>query len=72
MRIWDLEGLRIEAKYMGEYPVTGRVESSRVKYGGEVQHTVVLDKPIEFRWRTEPAERLLVDHKFVERVMSCT
>ena len=72
MRIWDLEGLRIEAKYMGDHPVSGRVESSRVRYGGEVIHTVVLDEPIKFRWRSEPAERLLIEHKFVERVMSCT
>ena len=70
MRAWDLEGLRIEAKYMGDFPVSGKVVSSRVKYGGEVQHTVELDTPIKFRWRTEPANRLLVEHKFITRVMS--
>ena len=66
--MWNLEGLTVRGLYMGEYPVSGRVELSRVKYGGEVQHTVVLDKAIKFPWRTEPAERLLVEHKYIEQV----
>ena len=65
---WNLEGMWVSAVYMGEYPVSGRVESSRVRYGGEVQHTVVLDTPIQFRWRAEPALRLLVEHRFVQQV----
>jgi hypothetical protein len=43
---WDLEGKRISGLYMGLFPYSGVVESSRVKYGGAVQHTVVVDKPI--------------------------
>lgn len=66
--MWSLDGMWIEAKYMGQYPVSGVVESSRVKYGGGVQHTIVLDKPLEMRWRSEPATRLLVDHETVIRV----
>jgi hypothetical protein len=31
---------------MGEFAISGLVESSRVAYGGEVKHTVVLDAPI--------------------------
>ena len=62
---WNLEGLKVTSVYMGEYPVTGRVELSRVKYGGRVQHTVVLDEPIQLRWRNEPTSRLLIDHELV-------
>lgn len=43
---WDLEGKRISGLYMGLFPFSGVVESSRVKYGGAVQHTVVVDEPI--------------------------
>ena len=67
---WNLEGLKVEGNYMGDFPVSGKVELSRVRYGGEVQHTVVLDKPLEMRWRDEPADRVLLDHKFVTRVWS--
>ena len=68
--MWNLEGLTVRGLYMGEYPVSGRVELSRVKYGGEVVHTVVLEKPLNLRWRAEPAERLLVEHKYIEQVRS--
>ena len=46
MQQWDYTGLRVTGKYMGEFDVQGLVESSRVAYGGEVKHTVVLDAPI--------------------------
>lgn len=45
--MWDLKGKRVTGMYMGEFFVTGRVELSRVRYDGGVQHTVVLDKPIK-------------------------
>jgi len=67
--MWNLEGMHVEGKYMGEFPVHGKVVSSRVKYGGEVVHTVILSKPIVMKWRAEPAERVLLEHKFVSRVM---
>ena len=66
--MWNLEGLTVRGLYMGEYPVSGRVELSRVKYGGEVVHAVALEKPLNLRWRAEPAERLLVEHKYIEQV----
>lgn len=47
MDIWDLEGMTVSGKYMGEFPVTGKVRLSRVKYGGWVTHHVDLDTPIE-------------------------
>ncbi len=57
---WILDGQKVKARYLGEV-VTGVVESSRVKYGGKVQYTVELDAPVQFRWRSEPSSRVLVD-----------
>ena len=59
---WILDGEKITARYMGN-TVTGVVESSRVKYGGEVQYAVVLDTPVQLRWRSEPTSRVLVGRK---------
>lgn len=67
---WDLTGLRVEGAYMGDFPCVGVVESSRLKYGGGVQHTVVLDEPISMPWRKEPTDRILLDNKHVSRVLS--
>jgi len=44
---------------LGAYTVTGVVQSSRVKYGGKVQHRVLLDKPVVVFGRE--AEELLLD-----------
>lgn len=57
---WIKDGEKVTARYMG-YTVTGTVESSRVKYGGEVQYTVNLDSPVQLRWRSEPTLRVLID-----------
>jgi hypothetical protein len=58
---WNKEGKQITAMYQGQQ-VTGTVESSRVKYGaGKVEHLLILDRPIQLRWRTEPTDRLLID-----------
>ena len=65
---WNLEGLHIEGNYMGDIPVKGRVESSRVKYGGEVQHTVVLYSPISVYNATR--DRVLLENQYVTRVRS--
>lgn len=61
MSSWMLDGQRIVANYLGQ-KVQGTVESSRVKYGGEVQHTLNLDQPVQFPWRSEPSTRVLIDH----------
>lgn len=60
MNNWIKDGEQITANYLGEQ-VTGTVESSRVKYGGKVQYTVNLDQPVQFRWRSEPTTRVLID-----------
>ena len=43
---WDLEGKQVEGIYMGKFLYKGTVENSRVKYGGDVVHTIVLDESI--------------------------
>lgn len=42
---WDLTGDRVNGLYMGLFPYSGLVTDSRVKYGGDVQHTVQVDVP---------------------------
>ena len=39
------DGQTIMAKYLGEFWVCGQVQSSRVKYGAMVQHTVISSSP---------------------------
>jgi hypothetical protein len=60
MSQWYLDGYKVIANCFGNV-VTGTVESSRVKYGGRVQHTVILDAPLTLRWRSEPVSRVLID-----------
>lgn len=62
--MWNLEGSMVAGAYMGEFPVVGRVELSRVKYGGEVSHHIVLEEPIEVYGATR--DRVILEHKFVE------
>ena len=65
---WNaLEGKRVNGLYMGLFPYTGTVESSRVKYGGDVQHTVVVDEP--FRVYGEVRDRLLVSVTEINRIL---
>jgi hypothetical protein len=64
---WNLEGQRINGLYMGLFPYSGLVENSRVKYGGDVQHTVVVDEP--FKVYGEVRERILVSVTEVNRIL---
>jgi hypothetical protein len=61
MSTWVKDGKTIVANYLGE-TVQGTVIDSRVKYGGKVQYTVNLDKPVQFRWRSEPSTQVLIDN----------
>lgn len=45
--MWDRSNQRIRGVYLGEYEYDGIVRSSRIKYGGTVQHTVDLLDSIE-------------------------
>jgi hypothetical protein len=42
---WDRAGQRVAGVYLG-YTVAGLVTESRVKYGGQVQHTLQLGQPV--------------------------
>jgi hypothetical protein len=64
---WNLEGLRIAATYLEEFPILGVVELSRVTYGGRVNHTVVLDHPIAVYGALR--DRVIIEHTLVEQVM---
>ena len=68
MSNWNLEGLHVTGLYMGVFPVSGRVELSRVKYGGGVQHTIVLDHPVQIY--DTMRDRLLLDNENVSSVRS--
>lgn len=57
---WCKDGSTIKADYLGD-EVVGVVQSSRVKYGGTVQYAVKLDEPVQFRWRSQPTEVVLID-----------
>ena len=64
---WDLTGLRINGMYMGLWPYAGLVTESRVKYGGTVQHTVLLDEPITAYGTVR--DQVLVTDKEVNRLL---
>lgn len=44
---WDLTGKRVVADYNGN-TIKGVVESSRVCYGAQIKHYVILDIPFAF------------------------
>ena len=64
---WNLEGKRINGLYMGLFPYTGLVEESRVKYGGAVQHTVLVDE--SFKVFGAVRERILVSITEINRIL---
>ena len=43
---WNKDGSTIRGLYLHEYPVTGVVTESRVKYGGHVSYWVKLNSPL--------------------------
>ena len=64
---WNLEGKRINGLYMGLFPYSGLVEDSRVKYGGQVQHTVLVDEP--FKVYGVVRDRILVCGSEINRIL---
>jgi len=64
--MWNYENMWVSGKYMGEFPVSGVVELSRVAYGGGVKHHVVLDEPIVVYGAER--DRVILDHEEVEQV----
>lgn len=66
--MWNYEGMTVSGKYMGEFPVSGVVELSRVAYGGRVKHTVVLPTPIIVYGAER--DRVILDMAEIETVRS--
>ena len=64
---WDLEGCRVNGLYMGCFPISGKVELSRVQYGGEVSHHIALDEPIKVYGSVR--DRVILEHKFINRIL---
>ena len=68
---WNLEGEQVEGLYLGDILITGRVEISRVQYGGEVSHHVALANPLTLYGNTRAAgERVIIEHKNITRVFT--
>ena len=66
MSHWNLEGMKVFGLYLGTIPATGKVELSRVAYGGEVKHHVALDEPIEVYGAVR--DRVILEHGRIQRV----
>ena len=69
MSNWDLTGMKVWGMYLNMFPVSGTVESSRVKYSGDVEHKVLLDEPLTVFGRVrDRGDVVLVDHYEIVRV----
>ena len=45
--IWNLEGKRVSANYLGDIPVKGLVTESRVEFGGQISHMIAVEEAFE-------------------------
>ena len=63
---FNLKNMIVTGKYMGEFPVTGKVRLSRVKYGGGVTHHIDLIDPIEIYGSIR--ESVILNHFEIETV----
>jgi hypothetical protein len=54
----SIVGTRIVGTYRGE-KISGIVESSRVSKR-KVMHTITLDNPVKYRWRTGHTSQILI------------
>jgi hypothetical protein len=68
--VWNLENCVVEGLYMGdpEFPIRGRVELSRVMYGGRISHHVELHQPIKVFGAIR--DRVIIEHQYISRVCS--
>jgi len=65
---WIKDGMRVEARYLGTPANPGIVVESRVRYGGKVSYTVILDTPVQFPWRSEPTTLVIVDQDEITEI----
>ena len=61
---WDLEGKKVRGFYLQDIEVVGTVVSSRVKYGGKVQHWIMRDKPVWNEYSNEWLDSCLLEDSF--------
>ena len=66
MSSWIKDGKRVQARYLGSESVQGIVVESRVRYGGKVCYTVILDQPTQFPWRSDAATVVIVDQTEID------
>lgn len=64
--MWNLENMYVAGKYMGEFPIIGKVRLSRVKYGGGISHHVDLIEPIEVYGSIR--ESVILNHSEIETI----
>lgn len=58
---WNKDGHTVRGLYICEYPVTGVVTESRVKYGGDVSYWIKLNSPLYLNGSYR--ETVLLDEK---------
>jgi hypothetical protein len=66
---WVLDGSKVSVNYLG-VECSGTVVESRVKYGGALQYTIVLNDAITLPWRSEPVNRVLVSDRDILMLVS--
>jgi hypothetical protein len=54
------KGTQVAGQYQDQF-IVGKILDWRCKYGGTVQYTVFLDKPIKLRWCDELVTQVFVD-----------
>ena len=60
------DGQTVMAKYLGQSWVCGQVQSTRVKYGGAIQHTIISDSPTYVLEELRPTgTAFLIDENYV-------
>jgi hypothetical protein len=64
--MWNLEGMKVVGMYMGDIAVSGTVELSRVKFGGEVSHHIKLNTPVTVYG--DVRDRVILNHSEVIQV----
>lgn len=63
---WNFEGMHVTGMYMDQFLVSGVVDISRVKYGGNICHHIELDQPIEVYGAVR--SRVILDHGNITQV----
>ena len=64
--MWNLENMYVSGKYMGEFPIIGKVRLTRVKYGGGISHHIDLIEPMEIYGNIR--ESVILNHSEIETV----